>query len=199
MILKYNGTPIADAGALSVRVSGAAPGEKATLEIMRDGKPMSVTATIGSASAATVAQNGEGAPESSHLGMTLRPLTKEEREQAGVPGGLVVEDAQGRAAEAGIQQGDVVLSVDGTPVQSVAQLRSLVHDHDKQVALLIQRGDSQNLRPGRIGLTPRPGRPQPEWHRHGRRSHAKSMRPAAFFCGRRMAATRSSSERLNPL
>ena len=50
VILKYNGTPIADAGALSVRVSGSAPGEKATLEIMRNGKPMSVTATIGSAS-----------------------------------------------------------------------------------------------------------------------------------------------------
>ena len=72
-------------GSLSVRVSGTAPGEKATLEIMRDGKPMSVTATIGSASAATVAKNGESAPEASHLGMKLRPLTPEEREQAGVP------------------------------------------------------------------------------------------------------------------
>jgi serine protease Do len=150
VILKYNGTPITDAGALSVRVSGAAPGEKATLEIMRNGKPMSVTATIGSASTATVARNGE-APEASHLGMTLRPLTKEEREQAGVPGGLVVEDAQGRAAEAGIEQGDVVLSVDGTPVQSVAQLRSLVHDHDKQVALLIQRGDARIFVPVELG------------------------------------------------
>ena len=50
VILKYNGTPITDAGALSARVSGAAPGEKATLEIRRNGKPMSVTATIGSAS-----------------------------------------------------------------------------------------------------------------------------------------------------
>ena len=151
VILTYNGTPITDAGALSVRVSSSAPGEKATLEIMRGGKPMSVTATIGSASAASVAQSGESAPESSHLGMTLRPLTKEEREQAGVPGGLVVEDAQGRAAEAGIQQGDVVLSVDGTPVQSVAQLRSLVHDHDKQVALLIQRGDARIFVPVGLG------------------------------------------------
>ncbi len=151
VILKYNGTPIADAGALSVRVSGSAPGEKATLEIMRNGKPMSVTATIGSASKGTVAKNGESAPEASHLGMTLRPLTKEEREQAGVPGGLVVEDVQGRAAEAGIQQGDVVLSVDGTPVQSVAQLRSLLHDHDQQVALLIQRGDARIFVPVGLG------------------------------------------------
>jgi serine protease Do len=151
VILKYNGTPIADAGSLSVRVSGTAPGEKATLEVMRNGKTMTVTATIGSASAATVAENGEAAPPGTHLGMTLRSLTPEEREQAGVSGGLVVESATGRAAEAGIQPGDVVLSVDGTPVQSVAQLRALVHDHDKQVALLIQRGDSRIFIPVALG------------------------------------------------
>ena len=63
----------------------------------------------------------------------------------------MVEDASGHAADAGIQQGDVVLSVDGTPVQSVAQLRDLVRDHDKQVALLIQRGDSRIFVPVELG------------------------------------------------
>jgi len=150
IILKYNGTPIADAGGLSVRVSSAAPGEKATLDVMRNGKAITVSATIGSAAAARVAQNTESAPEA-QLGMTLRPLTHDERDQAGVAGGLVVEDASGRAAEAGIQQGDVVLSVDGTPVQSVTQLRNLVHEHGKQVALLIQRGDTRIFVPVALG------------------------------------------------
>jgi serine protease Do len=63
----------------------------------------------------------------------------------------VVEDAQGRAAEAGIQPGDVVLSVDGTPVQSVEQLRKMVRDHDKQIALLIQRGDARLFVPVTLG------------------------------------------------
>ena len=63
----------------------------------------------------------------------------------------MVEDAQGRAAQAGIQQGDVVLSVDGTPVHSVTQLRSLVHEHGKQIALLIQRGDSRIFVPVALG------------------------------------------------
>ncbi len=152
MILKYNGAQIADAGQLSVQVSGDAPGDKATLEVMRDGKLMTITATVGSASAATVAANGEAAPEATHLGMTLRPLTQSERDQAGVPGGLVVEAATGRAAEAGIRQGDVVLAVDGTPVRSVEQLRKLVHDHDSQVALLIQRGDSRIFVPVGLGV-----------------------------------------------
>ena len=151
VILKYNGAQIGDAGQLSVQVSGEAPGDKATLEVMRNGKLMTITATVGSASAATVAANGKAAPDSTHLGMTLRPLTQSERDQAGVPGGLVVEDATGRAAEAGIQQGDVVLAVDGTPVQSVEQLRKLVHEHDNQVALLIQRGDSRIFVPVGLG------------------------------------------------
>ena len=151
VILKFNGSPIADSGSLSVRVNATAPGEKATLDIMRDGKPMTVNVTIGSAGNATVAKNGEAAPEGSHLGMKLRPLTPDERNQAGVSGGLVVEESSGRAAEAGIQEGDVVLSVNGTPVNSVEQLRGLVHGHDNQVALLIQRGETRIFVPVGLG------------------------------------------------
>ena len=151
VILKFNGAPIVDSGSLSVRVNATAPGEKATLDIMREGKAMTVNVTIGSASNATVAKNGEAAPEGSHLGMKLRPLTPDERSQAGVSGGLVVEESSGRAAEAGIQEGDVVLSVNGTPVNSVEQLRGLVHGHDNQVALLIQRGDTRIFVPVGLG------------------------------------------------
>lgn len=154
VIVAFNGAPIADAGQLSARVSGTAPGEKASVDIMRNGKPLTLTAVVGSAAAPALAQNGErgeGASETTHLGMTLRPLSKEERDQAGVPYGLVVENSTGRAAEAGIEQGDVLLSVDGTPVESVAQLRNLVHEHDKQVALLIQRGDARIFVPVGLG------------------------------------------------
>ena len=68
-----------------------------------------------------------------------------------IAGGLIVEESRGRAAEAGIQPGDVVLSVDGTPVHSVEDLRKLVQQHDKQVALLIQRGDSRIFIPVTLG------------------------------------------------
>jgi serine protease Do len=152
VILKFNGSSIVDSGALSVRVNAMAPGEKASLDIVRDGKPMTINVTIGSASDATVAKNGDAATtEGSHLGMKLRPLTPDERSQAGVPAGLVVEESSGRAAEAGIQEGDVVLSVNGTPVNSVDQLRNLVHSHGDQVALLIQRGNTRIFVPVGLG------------------------------------------------
>jgi len=151
VILKINGTPIVDAGQLSARIGAAAPGDKASLEIWRDGKTLSLIATVGDASPVTVADAGAGESAPARLGLSLRPLNQDERQQAGVSGGLVVEDAQGRAAEAGIQPGDVVLSVDGTPVQSVAQLRKMVQEHDKQIALLIQRGDARVFVPVILG------------------------------------------------
>jgi serine protease Do len=155
VILKFNGAPIIDAGQLSQRVGVATPGEKASIEIWRDGKTLDLTAIIGDAATLASADgsgdDSSGESSQAKLGLALRPLNPEERRQAGVPGGLVVEEVQGHAAEAGIQPGDVVLSVDGTPVQTVAQLRKMVKDHDKQIALLIQRGDARLFVPVTLG------------------------------------------------
>jgi serine protease Do len=152
VILEFNGNPIIDAGQLSARVGAAAPGDKASLQVWRNGKATTLTVTIGSATPVEVAGTaGANASSQAQLGLALRPLNAEERQQAGVSGGLVVEDVQGRAAEAGIQPGDVVLSVDGTPVQSVAQLRKMVQEHDKQMALLIQRGENRLFIPVTLG------------------------------------------------
>ena len=145
VILKYNGAPIADAAALSMRVNTTAPGEKATLVVWRHGKTLTLTATVGSTDQRLASASGSGASAAqTHLGLTVRPLTPDEQDQAGVNHGLVVESAQGHAADAGIQQGDVVLAVNGTPVDSVSQLRQAVsHQHGGDVALLIQRGNDR--------------------------------------------------------
>jgi serine protease Do len=151
VILKLNGAGVLDAGQLSQRVGVLTPGDKASLEIWRDGKSLTLTATIGSAAKMVSDNEASGDSAPAKLGLALRPLNPEERREAGIPGGLVVEDVQGHAAEAGIQPGDVVLSVDGTPVQSVAQLRKMVQEHDKQIALLIQRGESRLFVPVTLG------------------------------------------------
>jgi len=151
VILKFNGTPIIDAGQLSARVGTTTPGSVVTLELWRDGKPLSIEAKVGS-DPADLADNG-GAANSEHgkLGLSVRPLSPEEKSESGLSGGLLVEDAQGKAAEAGIQAGDVVLSVDGTAIQSAAQLRKLVDAHSKEVALLILRGQTRIFVPVELG------------------------------------------------
>jgi serine protease Do len=148
VILKLNGVPISDAGQLSARIGEAAPGDQVSIELWRGGKTVTVTAKVGSAAQEVMAGNTQ-AP--ARLGLSLRPLTPEECRQAGVSSGLVVDDAEGAAADAGIQPGDVVLSVDGTSVSSVAQMRKIVSNHDKQIALLIQRGDNRIFVPVTLG------------------------------------------------
>ncbi|HEU4625215.1 MAG TPA: Do family serine endopeptidase [Steroidobacteraceae bacterium] len=145
VIVKFNGETIDDAGALSSRVTLFAPGHEATLVLLRDGHPMTISTKIRSDADADdardtpVRQRASGT-EQSPLGLTVRPLTRDERRETGIPGGLVVEDAQGAAADAGIQEGDVVLNVAGAQVNSVAELRALISRHAASVALLIQRG-----------------------------------------------------------
>jgi len=150
VILEYNGAPVADAGQLSMRVNTTAPGERATLKIWRAGKSMNLTAKIRAATDDGVMSASNDAPVQGKLGLALRPLSPEEREQSGLAGGLVVERAQGPAAAAGIQEGDVLLGVNGEPVKSAEQLRDLVKDHQK-LALLIQRGNDRLFVPIQAG------------------------------------------------
>ena len=154
VILQFNGAPVKDSAALSMRVNTTAPGEKAKLDVWREGKKMELTAKIRAADDERTASADDhgGSAGPAALGLTLRPLTREEREQAGVTSGLVVEGAEGKAAQAGIQEGDVLLGVDGTPVESVAQLRKLVEGKQhKRAALLIQRGDDRLFVPIALG------------------------------------------------
>ena len=63
----------------------------------------------------------------------------------------MIEDAASAAIAAGVQPGDVLLSVNGKPVSSVEQVRDLVSKSTKSVALLIQRGNDKIFIPVRIG------------------------------------------------
>jgi serine protease Do len=154
VVRKLNGQPIISSGDLPAALSVARPGDKVTLDVWRDGKLMQITAKLGNASD-KVAQADEedavGADSSAKLGLALRPLEPQERRQAGLASGLVIEDAGGAAANAGVQPGDVLLSVNGRAVTSVDQVRAIVGKSTKSVALLIQRGDDRIFIPVRIG------------------------------------------------
>jgi serine protease Do len=69
----------------------------------------------------------------------------------GLASGLVIERAGGSAASAGVQPGDVLLSVNGRPVNTIEQVRDVVSKSSKSVALLIQRGEERIFIPVRLG------------------------------------------------
>ena len=152
VILKFNDQPIVASSDLPAFLGLATPGEKASVEIWRQGKRETLTARLGDASdkAVEVASEDEAAA-GGKLGLALRPLQPEEKRGSGLREGLVIEDVAGAAERAGVQAGDVLLAINGTPVTSVEQVQKVVAGADKSVALLVQRGPNKIFVPVRIG------------------------------------------------
>jgi serine protease Do len=152
VIRKVDGQPIVSSGDLPAVIGQQKPGAKVALEIWRQGGREEITAKLGDASdkATKVAKNDDAAGNGK-LGLALRPLQPQERREAAVESGLLIEDAGGPAALAGVQAGDVLIAINGTPAKSVEQVREVVTKADKSVALLIQRDGDRIFVPVRIG------------------------------------------------
>ncbi len=150
VILKFNGHAISSSSELPAQVADVRPGSKATLEISRNGTSREIEVKVGELKGGKVASADSPNQEHGRLGLAVRPLNPDELQQAGAKG-LVVEATSGPAARAGIQPGDLLLAVNGTPLQSVAQLRALVAKAGKTMALLIQRDDGKIFVPVDLG------------------------------------------------
>jgi serine protease Do len=142
VILSFDGRAIDSAGALPATVAAVKPGEAVELEVWRDRASRKLSVKLGGAEAAEVVADN-GAPARGRLGLRVRPVTPGEAGDAKSERGLVVEEATGPAAAAGIQRGDIVLSANGRPVRDVEDLRAVVKDSQDLVALLVQRGSSR--------------------------------------------------------
>jgi len=150
VITKVDGEPVLQSGALSSRIGLAKPGDKVTLEVWRDKSTQTVVATLGASDEKSdVAKVGEN-PESARLGLALRPLSRQERGEVGATG-LVVENVDGAAARAGVEQGDVVLAVNGKPVASVDDVKSILAAKPKRIALLLWRDGERIFVPVNLG------------------------------------------------
>ncbi|MCZ8106013.1 MAG: Do family serine endopeptidase, partial [Burkholderiales bacterium] len=151
VIVALDGAPISRSAELPARVAGMKPGQRASLEVLRERRPQTMSIVVGGAEPVRTAQAEPAAvPAASRLGLSVRELRPGEA-GAGEPAGLLVESAGGPAAQAGIRPGDRILSVNGAPVATVAQLRDRVKAAGDAVALLIQREDARVFVPLRLG------------------------------------------------
>ncbi len=150
VILKLNGAPLASSAELPPRVADLGPGSSARLQVWRDRASREIEVRVGE-SADRLASAEGGQKQGGRLGLVVRPLRPEERQAAGVVGGVEVEGVEGPAARAGIQPGDVILAVNGDEVQGPDQLRSAVERAGKHLALLVERGPTRLFVPVDLG------------------------------------------------
>lgn len=151
VILSFNGNPIHESSELPAQVAQLAPGTKAKLTVWRDGKEKELLVQLAEMDAQQVASADGSDAAGGKLGLSVRPLTKDEQKQIESDSGLLVQDVAGAAAEAGIQPGDVVLAANGKPVSKATELRDIVDKAPKHLALLVQRGEARLFVPVDLG------------------------------------------------
>jgi serine protease Do len=154
VVVGVNGRAIERSAELPAIIASIKPGTDAQLAIWRGGKQQEIpvkVALLDEHQTLTASRNGRhGTDEESHLGLAVRPLAPQEKQQAETDGSLVVEHVSGPAAAAGVQPGDIILGVNGKRVRSLEELQSVTKSLGKHVALLIQRENAQIFVPLRL-------------------------------------------------
>ena len=143
IVLLFDGKAIDNAADLSRAVASARPDTEHKVKVLREGKEVEVKVKLDAAADTSVAK-GQAAEEArGRLGVTVRGLNEEEKKKFG--DGLVVVESHGPAAEAGIKEGDVLLSVGGKKIRSFEQFKDAVNAADKTLALQVARDGSRTF------------------------------------------------------
>ncbi len=156
VITKFNGAQVTDGNAFRNRVAGAQPNTSITLTIVRDGgSEQELTATLGERASNDAGERSErsersGGATGGKLGVGVAPVTPELAARLNLAAntkGLVVSeiDPDGAAAEAGVEQGDVILELNRQPVTSVEELRANLNAANGRPALLLVNRNGNNL------------------------------------------------------
>nr|WP_317892706.1 Do family serine endopeptidase [uncultured Sphingomonas sp.] len=173
VVVAVNGKEVTPEQTLSYLVANTAPGTRIPVELLRDGKRQTVTVTVGKRPpeeqlAQFNPEDDGGMPQedapqdtaAASLGIGVTPLTPSIARSIGVDPavkGVVVTgtDPSSDAAGKGIRRGDVIVSVNRTPVanaadvaRQVAQAKAAGRD---QVLLFVQRRGQGIYMPVRIG------------------------------------------------
>ncbi|WP_057881943.1 Do family serine endopeptidase [Tsuneonella troitsensis] len=167
VVTKVNNQDVTSDQTLSFLVANIAPGTRIPIELYREGQRRTVTATVGKRpSDEELAQsqilNGDGSDEADRpapdansgealaqsLGLQVSPLTPRYAQQLGVAadsGGLVILgiDPNSDSGQKGLQRGDIVVTANYRPVNTVADLEGIVSQakaaNRESVLLRIQR------------------------------------------------------------
>ncbi|HEY3809595.1 MAG TPA: DegQ family serine endoprotease [Steroidobacteraceae bacterium] len=155
IILSVNGKQIDTSDQLPPLIAEIKPGQTAQLEIWRDKAIKHISVTVEelkektSVAKASHAGNGNNAQGETavvnRIGLSVRALTPTEKTQLKTRGSIVVVDANGPAAEAGLREGDVILSINRETITSVEQFQAAVKNAGHSATLLLQHDAQQSI------------------------------------------------------
>src|SRR5687768_403776 len=155
VILRFDGKPVASSEDLPRIVGATRPGTKVGVQLWRNKTAREVQVTIAELQddrASRPSRRGGKPPATSQYGLALSDLSDAQRKELKVEGGVLVENAQGAAARAGIRRGDVILAVNNQDLKSVEHFKEIMSQAEKGriVALLVRRGTNSLYIPFRV-------------------------------------------------
>ena len=158
VILEYQGEKLKDVNHLRHIVARTRVGDDVKIKVLRDGAETMLTVKVGERPTdELLARNGGEAPQPSQekldnvlAGLTVEALTTELKSQLKLPEqtvGVVVREVQAgsAAADAGLQQGDVIQEINREVITNLADYQSVASKIEKKslvVLLLSRRGNN---------------------------------------------------------
>ena len=153
IITKVQGKSVERFSDLPRLVGMVKPGDKALLQVFHDGKYKEVSTDVVDFGPETPPTLDGAAPDATAttkalLGLKVTDLSDADRARLHLKSGVRIDSAEGAAARAGLQEGDIILAVANVQVASVKQFVATVAklDKSKPIPVLVRRGDSANYR-----------------------------------------------------
>ncbi|HEX8387882.1 MAG TPA: Do family serine endopeptidase [Sphingomonas sp.] len=164
VVTRINGREVTPEQTLSYLIANTAPGGQVRLDVIRDGRPTTINATVGTRPTQEQIASLDGgeesdglpedtgptprAPAAATLGLNVVPLTPQIARSLGVDStvsGVAVAGVDPSSdAASKLRRGDVIVSVNRQPVRSAAEVASQVaaarQAGREQVLLFVQRG-----------------------------------------------------------
>ena len=133
VVTAVNGTSIKNARELTRTIGASAPNSTVKLDILRNGQAKTLEVALGqmpSEHLAKAESTGPTEDQGFHLGVMLAPADRYGPDAKGVI--ITAVDPDGVAAQQGLEQGDVILNVNGSAVSSPSQVRQALADAKSQ-------------------------------------------------------------------
>ncbi len=145
VIVDFGGRSIESPGDVLQHAAATKPGDIVRLRVMRKGVAYAAALTVDEPRQAPflrVPLPRTDTTDLARFGLRVAPLSAEERERLNIKGGVAVQRAEGPAQRAGLQRGDVILSVNGEETATLDAFRSRLAQSlpGGTAALLVQRG-----------------------------------------------------------
>jgi serine protease Do len=143
VVLKFDGKPVDTSSELPRLVASVKPGKRVVVQVWRKGANKEISLVVGEMPDKGGARPGKPGKGGNKLGLSLSELSEEQKKELKIGNGLLVEEAEGAAARAGMSSGDVILSVNNQDVKSLQHFNDLVGQFGsgRVIALRVLRGE----------------------------------------------------------